>query len=120
MYPSSSGSNRVFLLASFPVTGAADAGQGTLRQVILFLDSSTDNTNTILFDIKNGTQTISLRSPLPPITAPVFLDGSSQPDFAGSPLIGLDGRQLESARQRPHPRLRFRRQHDPGIGHLRL
>jgi hypothetical protein len=42
-------------------------------------------------------QTISLLSPLPPITAPVTIDGTSQPGYVGSPLIMLDGSSAGAA-----------------------
>ena len=87
MYPSSSWSNRVSLLASFTVTSAADTSAGTLRQVIERLDLLKDPANTVSFDIGNGPQIISLQSSLPPITRPVFIDGTSQPGYSGSPLI---------------------------------
>jgi len=79
------------LLASFTVTSAADAGAGTLWQVIEQLDLLKDPANTVSFDIGNGPQIISLQSSLPPITVPVFIDGTSQPGYSGSPLIQIDG-----------------------------
>ena len=38
-------------------------------------------------------QTIQLLSPLPAITNPVLIDGFSQPGYAGTPLIELNGSQ---------------------------
>jgi hypothetical protein len=38
-----------------------------------------------------GPQTIRPRSPLPDITRPVVIDGTSQPGYAGTPLIELRG-----------------------------
>jgi CSLREA domain-containing protein len=47
---------------------------------------------TIRFNIGGGgAQTIRPTSALPSITAPVVIDGSSQPGFASAPLIELDG-----------------------------
>ena len=47
---------------------------------------------TIDFDIPGGgIQTINLLSALPPITASVTLDATSQPGYSGTPLIVLDG-----------------------------
>lgn len=39
----------------------------------------------------NGPHTFQLTAPLPTITAPVIIDGWSEPDFAGTPVIELDG-----------------------------
>jgi hypothetical protein len=51
--------------------------------------------DTIEFSIGGGgAQTISLTSPLPPITSPVLIDGTSQPGYGAcpdAPLIELDG-----------------------------
>ncbi len=47
--------------------------------------------DTIRFAIGSGPQTIALASPLPAIADPVLLDGTKQPGWAGSPIIGLDG-----------------------------
>ena len=43
----------------------------------------------------SGVQTIELDSPLPAITASVSIDGSSQPEFAGTPLIALGGESTD-------------------------
>jgi hypothetical protein len=75
----------------FTVTSTADAGPGSLRQAIL--DANGDpGPNTIAFRI-DGTdlQTIQSASPLPAVTNPVVIDGTTQPGFAGSPLIVLSG-----------------------------
>src|SRR5206468_315379 len=47
--------------------------------------------NTIAFDIGGGgVQTIAPTSPPPIISAPVVIDGTTQPGYAGSPLIELN------------------------------
>jgi hypothetical protein len=79
------------LLASFTVTSAADNGPGSLRQAILSLNASKDPANSISFAIDSGEQTISLRSPLPPITVPLQLDGTTQPGYSEAPLIQIEG-----------------------------
>jgi Concanavalin A-like lectin/glucanases superfamily/FG-GAP-like repeat len=72
------------------VTTTADSGPGSLRQAILDSNEA-GGTNTVLFNIAGpGVHTISLLSPLPSITNPVLIDGTSQPGYAGSPLIALD------------------------------
>ena len=80
------------LLSTFSVTNTADSGPGSLRQAILDSDAASGGTNTIDFAIPGtGVRTIALTSPLPPIATPTLLDGSSQPGFAGTPLIALGG-----------------------------
>jgi hypothetical protein len=79
------------LLSIFTVTNTNDAGRGSLRQAILDANAHA-GLNTIAFDIGGGgVQTIQPMSALPAITNPVILDGTTQPGFAGSPLIELDG-----------------------------
>jgi probable HAF family extracellular repeat protein/parallel beta-helix repeat protein len=73
------------------VTNTNDSGPGSLREAILDANAEPGD-HTITFEIgEGGTQTISLTSALPPITHPVIIDGTSQPGFAGSPLIVLNG-----------------------------
>jgi hypothetical protein len=75
----------------FTVTSVADSGDGTLRKA---LDdaNSTPGPNTIAFQIPGaGVHTIQPTSPLPWITNPVVIDGTTQPDYAGTPLIVLNG-----------------------------
>jgi hypothetical protein len=81
------------LLTVFTVTSAADTTTGgTVRQMIQSANNS-PGLDTIKFNIpgSGGTQTILIQSPLPSITDPLFLDGTSQPGYAGVPLIQLDG-----------------------------
>jgi hypothetical protein len=74
-----------------PVTNTNDTGAGSLRQAILDANSS-PGTQTIAFNIPGaGVQTIAPTSALPTITDPVIIDGTTQPGFAGSPLIELNG-----------------------------
>ena len=76
----------------YTVTTMADSGPGSLRQAILNADANPFNT--ITFDLPgSGPQTIQLLSPLPAITAGVTIDGSTQPGFADTPLVVLDGSQ---------------------------
>jgi hypothetical protein len=83
------------LLSTFVVSNSDDSGPGSLRQAIT--DSNTDDsgaTNTIDFDIPGpGVNEIFLLANLPAISSPVLIDGTSQPGFAGTPLIELNGSQ---------------------------
>jgi hypothetical protein len=74
------------------VTNTADSGAGSLRQAILDANSLAGGLATVDFAIPGeGVQTIQLASPLPPIAATVLIDGTSQPGFAGTPLIAIGG-----------------------------
>ncbi len=64
----------------------------TLRAAIEQANFTTAGLDTIEFDIApGGQQSITSTSPLPVITDPVVIDGTSQPGFAGTPLIELNG-----------------------------
>jgi len=72
-----------------------DSGPGSLRDAITRVnDDAHSATDSILFHIDHSVQTIVLESPLPPITHAVIVDGTTQPGFAGSPIIVLDGRNV--------------------------
>lgn len=77
--------------ANFTVTSANDAGAGSLRAAILSANAL-PGADRIRFHIAgDGVHTIDLVSPLPLITGPLKLAGRSQPGYAGSPLIELNG-----------------------------
>jgi hypothetical protein len=78
------------VLSTFWVINNKNAGPGSLRQAILQANA-TPGQDTIKFRIGHGQQTITPRSALPRITHPVFIDGTTQPGFAGTPLIELNG-----------------------------
>ena len=77
------------------VTNTNDSGAGSLRQAILDANAATGvGTITITFDIPGtpGTpQTIDLLSALPAVTHATIIDGTSEPGYAGSPVITIDG-----------------------------
>lgn len=75
----------------FLVTNTNNSGPGSLRQAILDANN-TPGRDTIRFDISGaGPHTIRPTSPLPVITDPVVIDGWTEPDFAGQPIVELDG-----------------------------
>jgi beta-lactamase superfamily II metal-dependent hydrolase len=66
-------------------------GPCTLRAAIQQANVS-GGTDTINFNIPGaGPHTISPGSALPTITDPVIIDGTSEPDFAGTPIVELNG-----------------------------
>jgi hypothetical protein len=83
-------------LSTFLVTNTNDAGPGSLRQAILNANAQT-GLNRIAFDIgSGGMQIIQPASALPAITNPVIVDGTTEPGYAGEPLITLSGAQAGS------------------------
>src|SRR5271157_4210718 len=80
------------LLATWTVQNPADDGSaGTLRWAIAQVNSGT-GPGTIEFDLPgSGVQVITLGSPLPEITNPLVIDGTSQPVYKGADLIEIDG-----------------------------
>jgi Calx-beta domain/Bacterial pre-peptidase C-terminal domain len=72
------------------VTNTNDSGPGSLRQAILNSNAN-QGVDTISFQIGTVSKTISPLTALPEVTDPVVIDGTTQPGFAGIPLIELDG-----------------------------
>ncbi|MEG4932830.1 DUF4347 domain-containing protein, partial [Microcoleus sp. F8-C3] len=84
--------NYAHTLATFTVLNTLDAGPGSLRQAITDANAAAAPPHNINFAIPGaGVQTIAPLTALPPITAPVIIDGTSQTGFAGIPLIQLSG-----------------------------
>src|SRR2546426_9701517 len=75
-----------------PGDGVCDDGGGacTLRAAIEEANAHA-GADTIAFSIGSGVQTITPGSQLPAILEPVTIDGTTQPGFAGEPIIELDG-----------------------------
>ena len=78
--------------------GNCDDGTGTctLRAAIQQANA-VPGSDVIEFGIGSGAQTITPNSALPAITDPVVIDGSTQPGYAGSPIIELNGSSTVSA-----------------------
>jgi len=82
------------LATTYTVTNTDDSGPGSLRQAILDANANA-GLDTIAFDIPGGgVHTINEPTNLPTVTSPVILDGTTQPGYAGSPLIELHGSQV--------------------------
>src|SRR5262249_4114078 len=74
----------------FTVTNTNDKGIGSLRWVLLNANAN-PGPDTVTFAIGSGVQTISPASALPTITGAVTIDGTTQPGYAGQPIIELNG-----------------------------
>ena len=78
-------------LNTYVVTNTNNSGAGSLRQAITSANALA-GADMIQFNIAGGgVQTINLTSALPVITEQLTIDGSSQPSWAGAPLIRVDG-----------------------------
>jgi hypothetical protein len=76
---------------NFVVTNDNADGTGSLREAITNANA-TPGADTIVFNIPGpGVKTINLPTPLPDITEQIVIDGTTQPGYAGTPLIQLDG-----------------------------
>src|SRR4051794_18889608 len=78
---------------TFTVTNISNAGAGSLRQAILNANSNPNvgGPDVITFNIGSGIQSIKPTSNLPDFIEPAIVDGASQPGYAGTPIIELDG-----------------------------
>jgi parallel beta-helix repeat protein len=74
------------VLATFTVTSLADAGSGSLRQAVLDANATRD-ADVIEFGVSG---TITLKTALPAVTAPLAIDGTTAPEFNAAPLVAVD------------------------------
>jgi uncharacterized repeat protein (TIGR01451 family) len=73
------------------VSNTNDSGPGSLRQAISTSNADAGDVDRIVFAIPSaGPHTIAPGSALPVITSPLVVDGTTQPGFAGAPLIELN------------------------------
>jgi hypothetical protein len=85
-------SSHLVTAAAYTVTNTNDAGAGSFRQAILDANATPAVLDTIQFNIGGGGhRIIQPLTALPTITDPVVIDGTTQPGFAGAPLIELNG-----------------------------
>ncbi len=80
-------------MANYVVSTATDAGLGSLRQALLDANGNL-GIDAISFAIGGGSKSIELLSELPSITESVSIDATTQPGYAGKPLIEITGRLL--------------------------
>jgi len=76
--------------ATFTVSITNDAGPGSLRAAITNANA-TPGPNTIVFALAPDTLTLTPLSALPILTNTITVDGTSQPGFAGRPIVELSG-----------------------------
>jgi hypothetical protein len=87
------------LPSTFVVTSHNDSGPGSLRTAILSVNADPSlSLDTIDFNIPpTAPPFINLTSPLPVITHQVFIDGTSQFGFMGTPIVELNGAAVPGA-----------------------
>jgi len=86
-----SGLGASYTIEQLHAAGGGADGKISLREAIIAANS-TAGLDTITFSISGtGPHTISLATALPQITQAVIIDGWSEPDFTGTPVIQLDG-----------------------------
>src|SRR5688572_15125263 len=74
----------------YTVNSGGNSGAGTLNAAIAAANAN-PGADTINIAIGSGARTISLTTALPAITGPVLIDATTQPGYAGAPLIQLNG-----------------------------
>ncbi len=78
-------------LATYTVTNTNDSGTGSFRQAIIDANNNA-GADTINFSIAaTGVNTINLSSILPSITGQITINATTESDFAGTPLIVING-----------------------------
>lgn len=89
------GSGRTFTVnrADDSSDGSCTVSDCSLRDAILAANA-TPARDTIAFELDPAQTTIVLSSTLPVVTAPLLIDGSTQPDYRDAPLIEVSGRNL--------------------------
>ncbi len=73
------------LAATYTVTNLSDSGAGSLRSALQSANS--DPGSTVAF---STTGTISLVTPLPDLTVPMTISGTTAPGFSGTPLVAVN------------------------------
>ena len=80
------------------VTNTNDSGPGSFRQALVYANADAGPRDTITFNIPGaGPHTIrpTKLPDLPTITQPVIIDGTTQPGYAGTPLIEISGENAD-------------------------
>lgn len=88
------------LLSTFVVTNTNDdTNPNSLRWAILQANTGGDGSGAAIdFNIPAaGAVAIRLAAPLPAVTVPVMIDGTTQPGYIGAPLVEIDGSGLSGS-----------------------
>ena len=84
------------------VTNADDSGPGSLRDALNAANANGDR-SVIHFDIPGpGPHVIQLQTDLPSVVAPAVIDATTQPGYAGAPLVVIDGGGSSAGRRALH------------------
>ncbi len=75
---------------AYVVTNTNDSGAGSLRQAITAANA-TASSDSVIFNIPGADRRINLTSALPAIGTQINIDGTTQPGFAGVPIVEIDG-----------------------------
>jgi len=88
--------------ATFTVVNTNDSGAGSLRQAITDANAGGAGPHTIAFNVPgSGVHAIALASTLPTAsvtTGGLTIDGTTQPGYAGKPIVSLLGRSPREVR----------------------
>ena len=71
------------------VSNTNDDGPGSLRQAIRESNTDTTDVDRIVFTLPGASNVITPLTALPPLNAPVIVDGTSAPAYAGTPVVEL-------------------------------
>ena len=85
--------------STFVVTNTNVGGPGSLREAITLANLDGGPADTIVFNIPGAGPHIirpTQLSFLPPVTQPVVIDGTTQPGYAGTPLIEISGENADN------------------------
>ncbi|WP_165227378.1 beta strand repeat-containing protein [Aquisphaera insulae] len=75
-----------------------DLNSGSLRWALTQAQTDPDPTSQVWFQLGGaGVKTIALGSPLPTVSHPTVIDGSTQGNYTGQPLIELDASALKTS-----------------------
>lgn len=78
------------MLTVFTVANTADSGAGSLRWAIT-QSNNTAGVDTIAFNIASPSKVITPMSALPIVYDAAIIDGTTQPGYAGKPVVQIDG-----------------------------
>ena len=82
--------------ATFTVSNNSPFGPGSLQQAILDANAN-PGPDTIAFNLPGGSLSIAPTGPLPVITDPVTIDGTTQPGYGSTPVVEIAGNSAGSA-----------------------